>query len=916
MQRATRSPATSLRHHLPLLLALALAAAALAPALVVEGIVATRAGGDSPFLLVRVQQMASALAAGHIPARWMPDASYGLGYPFWNYYAPLAYLFAGLVAILGGGVVGAIKVTQLAAFLVAAAGAYRLADELWQSHSAALVASAAYTFAPYHMVNVYVRGDALAELAAFAVFPWVLVAVDRVRVSRTADGVVALALAFAALLVSHNISALLFLPVLLAYLVWRNLPAPAWARLSDRPVSVPPQANWRRAPRGVPAADLVAVERLWAAPAGWTLRALLGLERRLWPWRRVRRGKGALAVGIGLLLGLALAAWFWVPALFERDAVQLASNLTGYFHYGNHFRGLDLVDLAPTFDYAIGDGGCGPCRMGGVQLLVAAFGVVAGLRVVGKRGALAFWLLVALGATFMITPLGRLALRRPLPAGVAVVVAATLAATMLGDLRVETLNVDQVTLADTTAFEVFSGNIGSTVRAEYLPRAVMPRPMNALAAIYGRAGDPRAVSGFLDGSTLHRHKPTLQEWRIDAADDITTTVAFPTLAFPGWVATIDGGPVQLPGVVDGSGFLTVAVPPGSHNVVLRLDRSGPRAVAEGLSVLALLLAMTLLLANRRRRWLYLLGPLAVLLVAAVLLAHALPVGQAEGPVTLDFSRTPYPHHNPNGVAFGSSRLVAATLTGGLAKAGESMLVNLIWEEPWAGWQVEAALVSPAEPIFRPARTGDAGTADPGAPDVRARVDQNQGDTGAMTLEIPDDVPTGLYFVRLRVSDGDGYVSAQSAAGFDLGDVYLGPVRIRGKGVYRDVPTAPVARMGDIRLHAVQPVQDAGALEVRLVWETDRELAVNYKTSVRLLDPNEQVIAQNDKEPLYGFYPTTAWRQGEQILDKRWLAIPPDTVPGDRYMIEVVLYDEFSGEELGTGRVSGVKVERPLAESSG
>ena len=43
-----------------------------------------------------------------------------------------------------------------------------------------------------------------------------------------------------------------------------------------------------------------------------------------------------------LLLGLALSAWFWLPALGEREATRLEEVTVGYFDYGfgdgYHFR--------------------------------------------------------------------------------------------------------------------------------------------------------------------------------------------------------------------------------------------------------------------------------------------------------------------------------------------------------------------------------------------------------------------------------------------------------------------------------------------------------------------------------------------------------------------------------------------------
>jgi hypothetical protein len=966
--------------NLPLVLALTVAVAAVTPALAVRGIVATRAAGDSAFLLQRVQQMTVELGAGHFPPRWMPDSGYGLGYPFWNYYAPLAYLVAGLLAMLGGGVVGAIKVTTLVTYLAAAGGMFWLAYEAWGSRASGLLAAVAYTVAPYHLVNVYVRGDALAEVAAYACFPWVLLAVDRIRRRRTPDAVVALTVAFAALLVSHNISAMLFVPVLVAYVVWRL----AEGRSSGDEVEAsagnqagvgyqeseegyqlsavgyqPETEEARRAPQGVPADRVVGGEGKWIVPVVWTLRGLLNLERRWWPWRRHQRLLTGLAVLGGLVLGALLAMWFWGPAIAERNVVQLGQNLTGYFNYSNHFRGLDLVDLRPAFDYSLVGSGCRSCRIGLVQLVVAVLGVIVGLRLPRLRSTTAFWLVVALLAAFMITPLsrpvwgapgvtsvlafaqfpwrwlsilalglamlsgalGRLAWGWPLSllAAGAMVLASLLA------LPVEILSVGPITVPtgitqvarddiatqvtrgdvasevtpdDITTFEVFSENIGTTVRAEYLPRVVVPRPWSSIDVVYGRPGQPRAVTGFLDHAILVRHQAENQEWQVDVSQGTTATLAFPTLWFPGWEAAVDDRPPQPVGFVAGSGWLTVDVPSGEHAVHLRLGRSGARAVAEGVSLLALLLVLAILVANRRRRWWRVVGIAVVVVALAAVTARLMPVARPLGPVTMDFVRQPFPHYNPGGIAYGRSRLITATVTKGLVKAEESIVVNLTWQSPVQGWQVETALVVPCE-------------VNPGldAPDVRAQVAQGQSEVGNLVLSVPRDTPDGLYFVRLRVLDGATAIQPQDLAGRELGTIYLGPVRIQGLDKFRDAPTSPVGRMGDMELQAVQPVQSGENLEVRMFWQANGTVARNYKTSVRLLDENGKTIAQDDNEPLYGFSPTTAWRAGQQIRDHRWLKIPLNTPPGDNYLVKVVLYDEISQQVIGEGTVSGVKVER-------
>ena len=965
---------------LPWILALGCALAAVLPALAVHGLWATRAAGDSPFLLQRTFEMAAALGDGHFPVRWMPDAAYGLGYPFWNYYAPLAYLVSGLLALLGAGIIGGIKVTVLLAFLAAAAGAYRLAERTWRSRPAALVAAAAYTFAPFHLVNLYVRGDALSELVAYACFPWLLVAVDRAISRPTVGSVVRLAVVTTALLLSHNISALLFLPLGMAYVIWRCVwPAAALSR---------PRLT-TGVPLGVPPARAVALGRWsWSGPV-LAARVLLALERRLWRLRPSRRTRGWLAVFGGGLLGLMLAAWFWLPALGQGGAVQLRENLTGYFDYHGHFRALSqLVQWQPVFDYAPGEG-CAPCRMGLVQLALAAIATAVGLwrrrRVArDERRSWLFWIGAALATTFMITPQsanvwsavplvafaqfpwrwlgvqalamamlsagawamparlglgavrGGAAVENPdLPPGsrpgavpaetargadwsqanaagsflhnprrlpwvawtLALAATALLAAAALLRLPVETLSVRDVTREDLAAYELFSGNIGSTVRAEYLPQAVKPRPMSSVDLVEGHAGAPRAVPGFgtVVSAVPIRQTAHRQDWQLSVAGDTKTTVAFPTLWFPGWSAAINGGPEQPTGVLEGSGWLTVDIDAGlcpapRHcAVTLILGRDGLRALAEGLSLAALLCLAALLMLDRRRRWDHVFIATVVLVAAVVLLARALPVGEAAGPVTLDFGRTPYPHANPKGIWYGDGQLKNAEVTQRDA-AFELKFETLHMP---ASWRAEVALVSPAEPIFD-------------VPDVRAKEDWLLSDPKLFAIFTPTDLATGWYFLRLRVLEGDRVIPARSAEGYRLGTVYLGPYHFNGAGFIGDASHGPLADMGDVTLQDVTTAVAGRQLEVRMVWKTDRPLALDYQTSVRLAGPDGKVV-EDDKEPLYGFYPTTAWTPNVLVVDRRWLTLPEGLQSGSNYTVEVVLYDGLTNKALGSGLLKGVAI---------
>jgi cytochrome b subunit of formate dehydrogenase len=924
-------------------LVLTLAFVAVLPALTVQGIVATRAGGDSPFLLQRVHQMAASIAALDLPARWMPDAAYGLGYPFWNYYAPLAYLVAGGIAVLGGGVIGAIKVTTLLWFLLAALGAYRLGRSLVGTRASGLLAAAAYTFAPYHMINVYVRGDALSELAAYAVVPWVLLAIDRAVDRRDAGSLAWLAVVFGFLAISHTISAMLFAPVVVLYAVWRLLRL--W-----RDLRAQPRVSWTRPP-SAPVSSAVSLGEGLAAMPGLTARLALVLEHWTWSLRWRPGLRALLAVLTGLTLGAGLAAWYWLPAMAESSAVQLGENLTGYFDYAGHFRSLlEIVPFTSVVEYAV-EGAARPWSAGLLQVVLALCGALVGLSVVRRRGSVVFWGLVAIVATLLITglsaPLWRLVgpmafaqfpwrwltvqslalamLAAPLGGmrrGRLLAIAASLAlmAAAMARLPVETLPVSEVTRSDIATFELFSANIGSTVRSEYLPAGVAPRPVSSVHVVQGRKAAPRAASpgGTVDRATLIHSGTSSQEWEVETSGVAPITIAFPVYGFPGWTARVrrldaegatpieggEGRPPQVASTVDGSGWLTVDLPNGRYRVVLKLERSDVRALAEGLSLLAFVVLLLFVLVDRHPGWRRaLIGTIAVILVA-VLAARFMPRATPQGPVTLDFERMPYPHYNPDGMSYGPSRLRQADLlapsesAGGepTVEAGSTLDVVLRWEDEQPDWNVELALVSPAEVQHM-------------APDVLATSRLPQGGNGLHRIEVPPDSPSGLYFVRLAVSDAAGDVVAPvNADGYGLERVYLGPVRVLGSGDFRDRPERPAARFDGIVLHAVQSVQHDDQLEVRMFWEADREQVRDYKVSVRLLDLSGEVVASDDKMTGYGFSPTTAWLRGEQVLDRRWLDIE-GLEPGDDYRIEVVLYDaRHVDEPLGNAQVGGVSIK--------
>jgi len=872
----------------------------------------TRGGGDSPFLLQRTHQLLVSLRAGVFPVRWMPDAAYGLGYPFFNYYSTLPYYLAGLLALAGLDILTALKLVQTLGFVAAALAMYGWMRGMTRSRWAAWLAAVAYTVAPFHLVNVYVRGDSLSEFYAFVFYPLILWALDGIRdprfeirdsqsVIRNLQSVIcnwqfsAAALAYAGLILTHNISALMFTPFVLLYL------------------------------------------------------AVLWLRKSMSRW-------SVVICHLSLGFGLLLSAWVWFPTLAEKGIVQ-AENLTGgYFHHTHHFRTTDLVQHHPLFDYSITSSGTTPFAMGLTQ---AAFAVLGGLVLVARglgRRLQARWGFVLLGllvSTVMITPLSKflwdhlpllpmfqfpwrfLSVQAFFAAAAAVVfvpdqstvsnlksawialpIAALLVFSMLLPLHPERLLIGpaDVTTERLQLYELFTQNIGTTIGYEWLPQAVVPRPFISDALIEPGA-PPRVIplEGMSIEATRVERRPTRQVWRVwgEGGD-----VAFPLLYWPGWRAQVDGEPVKV-WPVAGSGYLALETPPGEHTVLLQLGHTPVRTAAEIASLAAAIALLTFIIVTVKSqirkpkpqtpnsqlvmgRWslVILLSSVILLLLALLILPHEDEVSDGETDLTMDFDRIPYLHHNPGGVNFGDGKLVGYRLSAEELAPGDTLTITL----NWAGGEEEvytatARLVSPAairhevEPL------------------AEATCNLQSLVPNPVALRLPEDIPRGVYLLQLHVfgpgreNDSITHFPALTPGGEACGTLYLRQVRVP-RGPSLPAAVSVLAPFGPaIRLHATTVAQLApDRLAVRLAWSATRPVAVNYGISLRLIDADGQHRVSLDTQPGYGFFPTSLWRPGELITDQYVLTLPESLPLGDGYHLQVVLYQVPTLEVVGQAQM--------------
>jgi len=881
------------------------------PLLLNPGFLNTRGGGDSPFLLFRLHQLYSALAQGVFPVRWMPDAAFGLGYPFFNYYAALPLYVAALFKALGASYVLALKLTHLSGFLLAAFAMYGWMRASGANRAAAWLAAAAYTFAPFHLVNVYVRGDSLNEFWAFALYPLCLWAACRLNKQLLITNnsrnwllvigywALPLALAYAALIFTHNISALIFTPFLGIYLLLAINPRNTHAKRAIR-------------------------FTFYASAA--------------------------------LALGIALSAFYWLPALSETEFAQLGAQTTGFFHYSNHFRGLNLIQPSLLFNYDIGSASTTPFAMGLAQTVLLALALILvgadfirDLR--GERKRTPLYLFLGLGlalSTFMLTRFSA-----PLWASLPLLsftqfpwrflsVQSLFASALTGlagqfsipnskftislvglciancALSIAGLRPDFVPIADVTAerlqtYEYFTGNIGTTIRHEYLPKWTQPRPYSSEEFIFGTAS-LKVLDGEASGGRLEKRAAS-QTWAVTVESD-TAHLAVPLLYWPGWEARADGKPLNV-APADGLGWIAFDLPRGEHTVELKLGDTPTRRTASVISLAALLVAIALsqpwrllrparhpfdkLRASsersdpeRSRRGSVVEGRRAVWSIGGVIILIGLALAgrwlnaqaKPNGAATMDFDQLGYLHSAP--VPFGNFDVLqnynysAETL-----RPGGTLAVSLLWQASGeATFNLE--LVSPAGHLLNLPRT----------------IAQTSGpakDYTVAALRLPDDLPTGVYLLRLSLIQDSLLAPALTSSGQPRGAIYLRPIRVVGAIVgavsNRDVPLTQLTPA--LGLQAVTATQtDSSAVTVTLSWQAAAPAPANYMLALRLHDSTGFELAALDVQPTGGIYPTSAWRTGEVVADQYQLALPSGLIPGE-YPLTLTLYDAATLAPAGT-----------------
>ncbi|RME60113.1 MAG: hypothetical protein D6790_09825, partial [Caldilineae bacterium] len=294
--------------------------------------------------------------------RWSPDFAFGYGYPFFNIYGPLSHFIAEFLLRVGGfSYTGAVEAVFVLGVVAAAGAMYAYAREI-AGRAGGLVAALLYTYAPYHLLVLFVRAN-LAEASAFVWMPLCLWAFHRTATRPTVGNVVAAGFCYGGLMLTSNLVFVLFTPVLVLY---------------------------------------IAALLLWRSRRVWTL-----VRAGLWP----------LAGAVG---GLGLSAIFWIPMALERQYVRVDQWFAGRYDFRDDF--LYFFQLfSPRWGFGVSTPGPDDpigFQIGPVLVLLALLGGLVGWRRRGLRPLiLVFAVTGVFGAAIGLAPFAPL-WERPVIGGV------------------------------------------------------------------------------------------------------------------------------------------------------------------------------------------------------------------------------------------------------------------------------------------------------------------------------------------------------------------------------------------------------------------------------------------------------------------------------------------------------------------
>lgn len=154
------------------------------------------------------------------PPRYVPDLSFGFGYPLFTFVYPFPFYVAEIFHLIGFSLVNSVKLIFGLSIPLSMYFMYRLL-RVYMKEDFSLAGAVLYVYAPYRALELYVRGT-LGEIVAFVFFPLIILSFVKITSKEYSLKWVGIGgLSVACLILSHNIMAYMFAPFLIVFVVAR-----------------------------------------------------------------------------------------------------------------------------------------------------------------------------------------------------------------------------------------------------------------------------------------------------------------------------------------------------------------------------------------------------------------------------------------------------------------------------------------------------------------------------------------------------------------------------------------------------------------------------------------------------------------------------------------------------------------------
>lgn len=173
---------------------------------------------DGEYHIIRFYEFNKALQSGEWYPRWAPDLNKGYGIPLFNYVYPLPNYVAALLHFFGISFIDVFKLNMLIATIVGAVFMYLWTRQFWGDW-ASIISSVAYTYSPYHFLDIYIRGS-VGEVWALGLFPAFLWSVTKLIKESKLFFLPIASMMLSLIIFSHNILALMFFPFGISYMLF------------------------------------------------------------------------------------------------------------------------------------------------------------------------------------------------------------------------------------------------------------------------------------------------------------------------------------------------------------------------------------------------------------------------------------------------------------------------------------------------------------------------------------------------------------------------------------------------------------------------------------------------------------------------------------------------------------------------